>query len=118
MFYIAEFIVTFVLVLLYYKFIETKKIKRYTKNNLPSDLKLLVFTQKVDVKKISYKKLMTIVAITNAFDISVIVLITNITDNIFLKMVIAISMTFIMLFISYRIIGYILKVKGLTKNES
>ena len=117
-FYIAEFIITFIIVLLYYKFIETKKIKKYTKNNLPTDLKLFIYTQKIDVKKISYKKLMTIVAITNAIDIAILVLLTNITENIFLKMAIAIPMAFIMLFVSYTFVGFILKMKGLDKNES
>ena len=117
-FYIAEFVVAVVIVLLYYKFIETRKIKKYTKNNLPKDLKLFIYTQKVNVKKISYKKLMTVVAIINAIDIGIILLITNITDNIFLKMIIAILMAFVMLFISYNLAGFILKKKGLTNNES
>ncbi len=117
-FYIAEFVVAVVLVLLYYKFIETRKIKKYTKNNLPTDLKLFIYTQKINVKKISYKKLMTIVAVINAIDIGIILLITNITNNIFLKMVIAIPMAFVMLFASYNLVGFILKKKGLTNNES
>ncbi len=87
-FYIAEFVVAVVIVLLYYKFIETRKIKKYTKNNLPTDLKLFIYTQKVNVKKISYKKLMTVVAIINAIDIGIILVITNITEEILLKLVI------------------------------
>ena len=74
--------------------------------------------KKVDVKKISYKTLMRLVAVINAIDIGIILLITNITKNIFLKMVIAIPMAFIMLFISYKGAGFILKKKGMTKNES
>ena len=117
-FYIAEFLTAVIIVLLYYKFIETRKIKKYTKNNIPTDLKLFIYTQKVDVKKISYKTLMRLVAVINAIDIGIILLITNITENIFLKLVIAIPMAFIMLFISYKVAGFILKKKGMTINES
>ena len=117
-FYIAEFLVAVIVVLLYYKFVETRRIKKYTKNNIPTDLKLFIYMEKVNVKKISYKFLMKLVAIINAIDIGIILLITNITENIFLKLVIAIPMAFIMLFISYKTAGFILKKKGLTINES
>lgn len=117
-FYIIEFIVAFVLVLLYYKFVETRKIKRYTKNNIPVDLKLFIFTQKIDVKKIKYKTLMRIVAITNAIDVGLVLLITNITDSFVLKLVIAIPSILGVIFMSYWSVGYVLKRKGLTIDES
>ncbi len=117
-FYIAQFFIAIFVVLLYYKFVETKGIKKYTKNNLPVDLKLLIKTQKIDVKKISYAKLMRVVSIVNAVDIGIVLLITNITENILLKFVIAIPLIFGMLFLSYSGIGLILKRKGMTKNES
>ena len=117
-FYLIEFLVAVVLVLLYYKFVETRYIKKYTKDNLPVDLKLLVTSQNVDVRKISYKKLMRIVAIVNAIDIGLILLITNVVNSLLLKILIAIPCCFILLFISYRLVGFILKKKGMTKNES
>lgn len=117
-FYVAQFFIAVLVVLLYYKFVETKGIKKYTKNNIPVDLKLLINTQKIDVKKISYAKLMRIVSIVNAIDIGIVLLITNITKNILLKFLISIPLIFGMLFLSYKGVGLILKRKGLTKNES
>lgn len=117
-FLIIQFVVAVSLVLLYYKFIETRKIKKYTKDNIPVDLKLFIQTQKVDVKKISYKKLMKLVAIINAIDIGIILLITNVVSNLLLKLVVAIPAIFIVLYISYTLGGYILKKKGMTLNES
>ena len=51
LFSLIQFLIAVVLVLLYYKFIELRKIKKYTKNNIPVDLKLFIQTQRVDVKK-------------------------------------------------------------------
>lgn len=118
LFYLAQFFIAVIIVLLYYKFIETKGIKRYTKNNMPVDLKLFINLEKIDVKKIKYKTLMRIVAIINAIDIGIVLLLTNFSNKLFLKLVIAIPSIFLVLYLSYTIAGYILKKKGLTKDES
>lgn len=117
-FYIIEFVLAVVIVLLYYKFIETRKIKKYTKQNIPTDLKLFITTQNIDVKKIDYKSLMKIVAIINAIDIGIILLITNVTNSIFLKLLIAVPSIFIVLLISYKLAGLVLKKKGMTLDGS
>ena len=53
--YIIEFVLAVAIVYAYYKLIETKKIKRYTQKNMPTDLKLFIYTQKVNVKKIVHQ---------------------------------------------------------------
>ena len=116
--YLLEFVVAVILVLLYYKLIETKGIKRFTKNNIPVDVKLFIHTQKVDMKKIKYKTLMRIVAITNAIDIAIVLLITNVTDSFIVKLAIAIPSIIGILLISYWGVGRVLKMKGLTTDES
>ena len=118
MVYILQFTLAVTLVLLYYKLIETRNIKKYTKNNIPTDLKLFIYTQKVNLKKIKYKSLMRLVAGINAIDIGIILLITNIVDNMLLKLLIAIPASFILLYISYKAAGFVLKKKGMTINES
>ena len=118
LFYLIEFVVAVVLVLLYYKFIETRGIKKYTKNNIPIDLKLFINLEKVDIKKVNYKTLMRIVAIINAIDVGIVLLMTNLVNSLLLKLVIAVPAIFIVLFMSYNFAGFILKKKGMTKNES
>lgn len=118
LFSLIQFLIAVVLVLLYYKFIELRKIKKYTKNNIPVDLKLFIQTQHVDVKKISYKKLMKIVAVTNAIDIGLVLVITNIVNSMILKFIVAIPAILIVLFLSYRLVGKVLEKKGMTLNES
>ena len=118
LFCLIEFLIAVILVLLYYKFIEVRKIKKYTKDNIPVDLKLFIQTQKINVKKISYKKLMKIVAITNAIDIGLVLVVTNIVDRMILKFVEAIPVIFIVLIGSYKLVGKVLKKKGMTLDES
>ena len=118
LFMLIEFIIAMALVLAYYKFIETRKIKKYTKDNIPVDLKLFITSQKINTKKISYKKLMKIVAWLNAIDVGIILLFTNLVDNILLKFLLAIPVIFVVLFVSYKIAGFILKKKGMTLHES
>lgn len=118
LFSLIQFLIAVVLVLLYYKFIELRKIKKYTKNNIPVDLKLFIQTQRVDVTKISYKKLMKIVAVTNAIDIGLVLVITNIVNSMILKFIVAIPAILIVLFLSYRLVGKVLEKKGMTLNES
>ena len=117
-FLVIEFSISVVLVLLFYKIIEGPKVDKYTKKNIPADLKVFIQTQKIDVRKIGYKKLMRIVAIVNAIDIGIIVLVTNLVSNILLKLALSIPTIFIVLYLSYNLTGNILKKKGFVKNES
>ena len=117
-FYIGEFLIAVVLVLLYYKFVDLRNIKKFNKNNIPTDVKVFIKTQKVNMKKMNYKKIMRIVTTTNAINIGLVLLLTNIVDNILLKFVIAIPAMLLLLYLSYNGIGLILKKKGMTEDES
>lgn len=116
--YIIEFVLAVVIVYAYYKLIETKKIKRYTQKNMPTDLKLFIHMTKADTNKISNKKLMNIVALINGVDVGIVLLMTNLVKGFFLKLLIAMPTIFIVLFLSYYIAEFVLRKKGLTKNES
>lgn len=116
--YLIEFLLAFIIVYLYYRLIEAKKIKRFSKKNTPTDLKLFTFVTKADKDKISNKKLMNLLSIINAIDVGLVLLITNVVHSFVLKLMIAIPSIFGVIFISYTLVGYIFKKKGLTKNES
>lgn len=115
---LLQFLLAVFLVLMYYKFVEFRKVKKLNKNNIPTDLKLFIYMEKIDVKKIKYNKLMKIVAVVNAIDIGLVLVATNIVNNIILKFLLAIPLIFILLFSSYKLVGSILKKKGMTLNES
>lgn len=115
---LLQFLLAVFLVLMYYKFVEFRKVKKLNKNNIPTDLKLFIYMEKIDVKKIKYDKLMKIVAVVNAIDIGLVLVATNIVNNLILKFLLAIPLIFLLLFGSYKLVGSILKKKGMTLNES
>ncbi len=117
-FLVMQFSIAVVLVLLYYYFFEFSKSDNYTKKNIPVDLKFFIETQKINVRKIKYKKLIRILAFINAVDVGIVLLITNLVSNLLLKLLIAIPFIFIVLYASYNFAGYIFKKKGLTIDES
>lgn len=116
-FYIGQFVIAIILVLLYYKFVETRNIKKYSKKNIPVELKVFIKTQHIDIKKINYRKLMTIVSTVNAINVGIVLLLTNLTSSYVLKFIIAVPSMILLLFMSYEIVGFILRKKGMTKDE-
>lgn len=115
---LLQFILSMILVICYYKFVELRKVKKLTKKNIPADLKIFIDITKVDVKKINYKKLMNIVMYVNAFVVSFTFIVTNVTDNLILKFAIAIPLILIVFILTYKFIGYIFMKKGMSINES
>ena len=116
-FYVVQFVIAVILVLLYYKFIETRNIKRYNKKNMPAELKIFIKTQRIDVKKINSKTLMIIVSIVNAINVGIALLLTNLTSNYIFKLIIAVPAMILLLFMSYEMVGFILRKKGMGKDE-
>ena len=115
---LLQYIIAFVVVILYYKLIETRKIKKYTKSNLPTDLKVFIKLLNLDTKKIKYKKVMNTLEIINANTIGLVLIITNVTGSYILKFLIALIALVIIMYISYFIAGKIYKKKGMVLNES
>ena len=116
--YVLEFIVAFLLVMLYYYFFEIRKIKKSTKKGNPVELKLFLNMYNVNLKKVSRLSIMKTISCMIAFDISVMLLITEITSSFILKFVIAIPCVLFLLISSYKLLGYYYKKKGMIKNES
>ncbi len=115
---LLQFLLAIVLVVLYYKLFEMKRYKKITKKSMPVDLKVFIRLSNVDEKKINYEKLMNKIIWINALDIGLALLITNLVDNVLLKILIAIPTVLALIYISYKLLRTILKRKGMIKNES
>ena len=115
---LVQFFLAVVLILLYYKCFEMRKYKTITKNKMPVDLKVFIKMANVDEKKVNYRKLMNVIIWFNAIDIGLALLITNITKILILKILIAIPTVLILIFISYSLLKFILKKKGMILDES
>ena len=116
---LIEFIVSFLGVYLIYVIFIMKKIKiRKSKKNKNKpkkeevnvekefiELNLFIKLNNLDESKLDKKKLMNKLALLNAFDVSIILLLTELTDNIFLKALIAFVAVFIIMFVTYKLYG-------------
>ena len=115
---ILQFLIAVILIVLYYKLFELKRYKKITKKSMPVDLKVFTNMANVDHKKVNYNKLMNAIIWFNAIDIGLALLVTNITDKILLKILIAIPTVLVLLFISYSFLKMILKKKGMILDGS
>ena len=115
---ILQFILAVVLVILYYKCFELKRYKEINEKNMPIDLKVFTGMANVNTKKVNLNKLMNAIIWLNAIDIGLALLVTNITSKILLKILIAIPTVLILLFLTYSLLKFILKKKGMINNES
>ena len=115
---VLQFLIAVTLIVLYYKLFELKRYKKITKKSMPVDLKVFTNMANVDHKKVNYNKLMNAIIWFNAIDIGLALLVTNITDKILLKILIAIPTVLVILFISYSFLKMILKKKGMILDGS
>ena len=116
-FYIIEFSVAFLVVFLFYTLIVFNKKKELKKGKLPTELNLFVKVANPDMKKITYKKLKTAVSLVTSLDVAIILLLTEVTSNIILKALIGLISCIIIIFLSYRLLGFYYRKKGVLKNE-
>ena len=137
---LIEFVLAFILVYLMYRLFVIKKSKNNKKSNkkkeikkdnkktkkilkkdiekkTPAELELFINLNKLDAKELNKDKLMNRLALLNAFDIAFVLLLTEVTDSIFLKAIIALFAIFIVLIISYKLYGSKFKKKEVAKED-
>lgn len=134
---LIEFVLAFLIVYIMYRLFVIKKSKKTNKKKeikkdnkkskktlkkdiekkTPAELELFINLNKLDEKEINKDKLMNRLALLNAFDIAFVLLLTEVTDSIFLKAIIALFTIFIVLIISYKLYGSKFKKKEVAKED-
>lgn len=114
--YIIEFVVAFTLVYLLYRLFIIKKNKNKTKMKPPVELSLFIKMNNINLRKINKDKVMNNLALINAALVALILLLTEVTDSIALKIAIAFVSVFVLMLASYKLYGLYYKKKGMTKN--
>lgn len=114
--YLIEFFGAFLLVFLYYRIFTIKKGGKLNKEKLPPELSLFIKMNSINMKKISYSKLLKVLSVFNAFAVALTLLVTEITDKIVLKLLIAIPVGALFLYVFYKLLGLYYKKKGMTLN--
>lgn len=117
--YLLEFVIAYILVVLFYKIFVLRKLKKETAkgkkkldrkkfDNLFAEVRLFRVLTHIDTKGYE-EKLMRILIHVNAFDVACLLLITELVDNGILKALVALLVVFPILCFSYKLIGVCLQ---------
>lgn len=115
-FYALEFVMAFVLIFLFYKIVVIKD-EKFKKNKLPVELNLFIKLYRPNLKKISHKKLMTNLSLIISFDVALILVITEISDKLVLKLCIGLLLVIILMRTSYDLYAKYLDKRGMIEHE-
>jgi len=119
--YLIQFIILFLVAYLCYiamGFIsdKTNKNKKEIKKQM-AEVALFVKLYNINLKKVSYKKISRVLYLILSFDLALTVFFAvNVDINIILKIALGILLLGLLTIVSYRILGFYYKKKGMTKN--
>ncbi len=109
------FIMTFMLVFIIYELFIVRKAKKSKKKKKPIEVNYLIAKYNFDLDKLNYKKLLNIISIVSAFDISLVVTIVSLLKNFYLQLLIGFVLIMLLIIVSYDVVGRIYKKKGCCK---
>lgn len=105
------FIISFLIVYLFYLFTVILQTKRYDKFKKSNQVMYFVKKYKIDVNKLNMKKFTNILGLTNSLIISIAFTATYLVDNLILQLLIGLIILIPLIFIIYSLIGNYLKRK-------
>ena len=105
------FIISFLIVYLFYLFTVILQTKRYDKFKKSNQVMYFVKKYKIDVNKLNMKKFTNILGLTNSLIISIAFTMTYLVDNLILQLLIGLIVLIPLIFIFYSLIGNYLKRK-------
>lgn len=89
-----EFIIVFLIVYFGTYLFSFKKIKKFNRKKMPSNIKYLVFKYNVDVVRIGYKKIFKILMLCDSFIVATVFTVTRFIDNIYIRLFVAFILIF------------------------
>ena len=110
------FIMTFLLVFIVYEIFIVRKSKKDKRRKKPIEVNYLINKYNLDIDKLNYKKLLNIISLVSAFDISLVVTIVSLLDNFYMQLMVGFVLIMALILVSYDIVGRIYKKKGCCKN--
>lgn len=114
---ILSFLLTLIIIELYYKFFVLKKNMKYNPNKVPTEVTLLIKKYKIDMKKMNYYYLMKSIGRINALGIGLIVFVITFFDRLNIQLLVALFLCIPVILISYSMFGRYLVKQGLSINS-
>lgn len=110
------FIMTFLLIYIIYELFLVRKAKKDKRRKKPVEVNYLIGKYNLDINKLNYKRLLNIISVVSAFDISLVVTIVSLLDSFYLQLLIGFVLIMLLILVSYDIVGRIYKKKGCCEN--
>ena len=104
-----SFVISFLIVYLFYLFTVILQTKRYDKFKKSNQVMYFVNKYKIIIDKLNMKKFTNILGLTNALIISIAFTATFLVENIFLQLLVGLIVLIPLIFIFYGLIGNYLK---------
>ena len=112
------FLIAFIIVFLLYRIIIVSRAKSKKKPKEPLEVTYLVNKYKLDLEKVSYKRLLNVISIVSALDIALVVSIIVLLKSFILEMIVGFISTLVIILASYHLVYLVYKKKGMIKDES
>ena len=110
------FIMTFLLVVIIYELFLVRKAKKDKRRKKPIEVNYLIGKYNLDINKLNYRRLLNIISVVSAFDISLVVTIVSLFNNFLFQLLVGFVLIMLLIIVSYDIVGRIYKKKGCYKN--
>ena len=91
---LIEFLVVFLLVYLGTYLFIFKKLKKYDRKKMSTNIKYLVIKYKLDIVRIGYKKITKTLMLCDSFIVAAIFSVTRIVDNVYIRLLVAFILIF------------------------
>ncbi len=103
------FIISFLIVYLFYLFTVILQAKKYDKFKRSNQVMYFVNKYKININKINMKKFTNILGLTNSLIISIAFATTFLVDNLILQLLVGLIVLIPLIFVFYSLIGNYLK---------
>ena len=110
------FILTFLLIFIIYELFLVRKAKKDKRRKKPIEVNYLIGKYNLDINKLNYRRLLNIISVVSAFDISLVVTIVSLLNNFLFQLLVGFVLIMLLIIVSYDIVGRIYKKKGCCKN--
>ena len=111
--YIINFLISFIIIYLFYLVTVILQSKKYDKFKNSSQVMYFVKKYKVDVNKINMKKFINIISLTNSFIMAISFTIIIEFDSLILGLLAVFIVSILLTYVFYHMIGNYLKKEGI-----
>lgn len=104
--FLLEFVISFVIVFIFYYFAMIRQYKKLDKKKVPAEVNIILRFNKIDLKKIDYKKMLIMLACVTSFIIAInLTVIYKFTSANILIIVITVLVSLPIALVCYDLIG-------------